>query len=607
MPSSSGDYYRRLHLSRNASRREIRAAFRRLARQYHPDLHSHRPGAIVKFRALQEAYEVLIDQVRRQRYDQYCEQGESFEHQGSQNQGSQNQGSQNQGLQNQGSQNRHIPLTPHTPTDFYMRGVSYVLARRYRAALGDYTQAIALDDGFAEAYLRRAEVRYRLKDDPGVLADCQRAIALDASEAKTYFFQGMARYRMDYVQSAIAAFTDAIACDPEEAQYYYRRGMAYEDLHDVNAAAKDLRRAAKLFFRQGNVANHQRLQQYLRQFGLAGRSRPVKFFGQLAQSLTHLVGGRSALGRQFEPLRPIPQRRATDFPSQEFPFKKDIADQQTTSHPLTEPSSTEPSSTEPSPNKPHGNKPHGNKSHKNKEPKETLPPNPRNRPPAHRPSIRPSQQSAWAPGVSSRPRMDQRSPERPGSWRPGSLLMVGMGNLLKLLSNPGGEMVPLYRQLSSRQVTLVGYGLAVMANLCWVLSGTQYLETHSWLIASRLWASGGLMFVAMVLVSVLARARLGIRSLWVADIFMLGAALMPLGLWALITVWVNQQTTLSALSIDSIVMITTLWAFSHTILTLYNGLSRIHNLPQPISAWLTPTLLSLGIAAGMVTWRLLVF
>ena len=70
MASSAGDYYRRLHLSPHASYQDIKTAFRRLARQYHPDLHPNQPAAIAKFHAIQEAYEVLKDRVQRRHYDQ---------------------------------------------------------------------------------------------------------------------------------------------------------------------------------------------------------------------------------------------------------------------------------------------------------------------------------------------------------------------------------------------------------------------------------------------------------------------------------------------------------------------------------------------------------
>ena len=65
------DYYKILSLSRNASQDDIKKAYRRLARKYHPDIN---PGDRVsedRFKALQEAYAVLSDKARRKAYDQF--------------------------------------------------------------------------------------------------------------------------------------------------------------------------------------------------------------------------------------------------------------------------------------------------------------------------------------------------------------------------------------------------------------------------------------------------------------------------------------------------------------------------------------------------------
>jgi len=65
------DYYKILGLSRNASQDDIKKAYRRLARKYHPDIN---PGDRVsedRFKSLQEAYAVLSDKVRRKAYDQF--------------------------------------------------------------------------------------------------------------------------------------------------------------------------------------------------------------------------------------------------------------------------------------------------------------------------------------------------------------------------------------------------------------------------------------------------------------------------------------------------------------------------------------------------------
>ncbi len=517
MSSSSGDYYRRLRLPRNASRRDIKAAFRRLARQYHPDLHPNQPGAAVRFQALQEAYEVLIDRVQRQRYDQ----------------------------RQQGADSRSA--SPQTPSDFYIRGVRYLLASRHRAALSDYTQAIRLDDQFAEAYLRRAEVRYELEDDSGVLADCQQAIALNPTEAKTYYFQGLARYRLGYVQSAIAAFTEAVTCDPDDAQYCYRRGLAYQDLGELHEAARDLRRAAKLYREQGDRANYQRLQVYLKPFGTAGRSRPIRFLGGVGQRLAALVPGR---GR--------PRSRPADAQADSL-----------VERPPTRPTNRTSS----------------------------------RRTPYQRrwPLSRSSEQTRWAKGVSSRP-----GPHEPVARRP-ERRSLGLIAALQLLSNPAGEMVPLYQRLSSRQASWAGYSLAVLANLAFVLGTMAHFPTQSWLLASYLWAAGGLMYVAMVLTVAIARAGWRIRSLWVAHVYVLGIAMVPLGLLAVVSaimpVVIAQSVLLQNVwVISGLMAIAVLWAFSHALLTLYIGLVRIHTFPERVSAWFAPVVLASGIAAGAGTW-----
>src|SRR5262245_40845859 len=72
MPTTSKtDYYELLGVSRKASAKDIRNAFRKLARKYHPDLNPGDKAAEEKFKHLQEAYDVLSDAKKRQMYDQY--------------------------------------------------------------------------------------------------------------------------------------------------------------------------------------------------------------------------------------------------------------------------------------------------------------------------------------------------------------------------------------------------------------------------------------------------------------------------------------------------------------------------------------------------------
>lgn len=71
MSSNKRDYYEVLGVSKDASLNDIKLAYRRLARKLHPDLNKTDPKAKEKFIELQEAYEVLSDENKRQNYDRF--------------------------------------------------------------------------------------------------------------------------------------------------------------------------------------------------------------------------------------------------------------------------------------------------------------------------------------------------------------------------------------------------------------------------------------------------------------------------------------------------------------------------------------------------------
>jgi molecular chaperone DnaJ len=69
------DYYEVLGVDRTASERDVKRAFRRLARDLHPDVNRHDPDAEEKFKEAAEAYEVLSDPERRRTYDAFGHSG----------------------------------------------------------------------------------------------------------------------------------------------------------------------------------------------------------------------------------------------------------------------------------------------------------------------------------------------------------------------------------------------------------------------------------------------------------------------------------------------------------------------------------------------------
>src|ERR1043166_4046345 len=71
------DYYQVLGVNKNATEDEIKKAYRKLARKYHPDLNPNDKEANKKFQQINEANEVLSDPDKRKKYDQY---GKDWKH-----------------------------------------------------------------------------------------------------------------------------------------------------------------------------------------------------------------------------------------------------------------------------------------------------------------------------------------------------------------------------------------------------------------------------------------------------------------------------------------------------------------------------------------------
>ncbi|MGF1540862.1 MAG: DnaJ domain-containing protein [Pleurocapsa sp.] len=233
--TTAENYYLILEIAPDATTTEIKAAFRRLARQYHPDLNPHNPTAAEKFKQISQAYDILSDTTKRRRYDR--------------------------NLNYQYKINSQQPpkvIEPKTAQDFYLRGIRRTQLRNYRQAVEDYTKAIKLDSKFIDAYLKRCEMRYKLGDNQGVLDDCYQIFAIKPTIAKAHYYQGRARYSLGYTQSAIESYTMAIAQEENYAQAYYYRGLAYKDLSNHLSAVEDFQNAAELFHQQNNYEAYRR-------------------------------------------------------------------------------------------------------------------------------------------------------------------------------------------------------------------------------------------------------------------------------------------------------------------------------------------------------------
>lgn len=223
------DYYKLLQVTKEASIEDIKASFRRLARQYHPDVNPNQPTAAEKFKEITQAYEVLSDTNKRRRYDR------------------------NYQPERKASRHRSDRQTLNAQ-DFYFKGVKKSLEKDYRGAVENYTQAIALNSEYIDAYLKRCEALYKLGDDKNVLDDCYQVLRINSKTAKAHYYQGRSRSRLGYTQSAIEAYSEAIQYDRAYAQAYYFRGLAYQEFKKDLQALEDLKIAAKLFREQKNLS-----------------------------------------------------------------------------------------------------------------------------------------------------------------------------------------------------------------------------------------------------------------------------------------------------------------------------------------------------------------
>ncbi|AFY73112.1 DnaJ-class molecular chaperone with C-terminal Zn finger domain [Synechococcus sp. PCC 7502] len=226
----SPDYYKILGIRPKATAEEIKAAYRALARQYHPDLNPHDSTSADKFRVINEAYTVLSDQQRRSQYD-----GTNFD------------------LNTTNSSNSSNRKGAEI---YYSQGLKKSQNGNYQDAIKDYNQAIALNKNYADAYNKRGLCYYKLGALSEAVIDFGKAINLNSNMAEAYYNRGLAKLKLGYAHGAIEDYTHALNLRYNYGQAFYRRGIAHAQLNNRQAAIADLGKASQIFTQQGDTENH---------------------------------------------------------------------------------------------------------------------------------------------------------------------------------------------------------------------------------------------------------------------------------------------------------------------------------------------------------------
>lgn len=296
--SNSQDYYARLQISRTATLVEIKQAFRRLARQHHPDVRPGDPQAGELFQALVEAYNVLSDPAKRKDYDRRSDQSKDYSRrsQPTSPPTSQSTSSQNAGARSGQTAQGEAADSEKNPHFWYRSGVLKAQHRNYDGAIADFTEAVRLNPSFVDALIKRALAYSRVGEDRKVLEDCNLALKLRPDHAQAHFYLGRARHRLGYTQSAIEAFTQTIRWEPGHAQAFYQRGLAHQELREMGRTVEDLHRAAALFWEQGDRQGYHSAElalQNLKRLRVGPRLNPsetlIKGMGTLVGNTLHVT------------------------------------------------------------------------------------------------------------------------------------------------------------------------------------------------------------------------------------------------------------------------------------------------------------------------------
>lgn len=186
------------------------------------------------------------------------------------------------------------------------RGTVYKEHGFYDKAIADYTRAIEINPGDADAYFGRGQVYYEQGHYDRAVVDYTKSIELNPEDADAYYNRGLAYAHQQIYDKAIADFTRAIELNPKDAEAYSNRGAVYFSQGLLDESIADLTKAielnpedAKAYFNRGNAY----CQQGAYDKGIADYVKAIELNPEFAVAYFNLALTYDIVNRPEEALR----------------------------------------------------------------------------------------------------------------------------------------------------------------------------------------------------------------------------------------------------------------------------------------------------------------
>lgn len=291
------NYYKVLGVPSHCSQDELKAAYRRLVRQFHPDRNY---GSEAHFKLIQEAYEVLSDERKRDHFDaqlayetytsdpselarflrdqknkpkRYKPPAEEEEEEPQRRFVFNSTSALIAGIVlivavvnvvifrnvSFDSEDEAVNYSNYSYDDsrerlteeYFQKAMHYFREMNTDFALMYFKKAIELSPADPRLYFHRGLTFYLRKNYKAALNDFNQTVRLNPNFQNVFWVRAKLKYDMDDNQGAIADFTEAIKHDPDNDSLYFNRGLAHYYSNNFDLAIRDIDKAIELNPRQG--------------------------------------------------------------------------------------------------------------------------------------------------------------------------------------------------------------------------------------------------------------------------------------------------------------------------------------------------------------------